>query len=358
MMSEKAITTLFKDRVTNFKFGEFNKRHGRTIWTVTALILILIVNRLISPSFFSVRMVNGRLIGSPISILDGAAPIILLATGMTLVIATKGVDLSVGAVMAITAAVAVMLINRYENGSDNILYKPGFVILIAIGVGALCGLWNGILVAFLDIQPIIATLILMIAGRGIAQMITAGQSPTYQNETLAFVGRGVVFGLPFPIYLAVAVLIIVYLLVRRTAIGMMIESVGINARASYYAGINAAMIKLFAYVITGMCAAIAGLKVAGEVKSADPHKAGEYAELDAILAVVIGGTLLTGGRFNLITSALGALIIQSLLVGLYVSDLHPTANLVVKAIVVLAVLLLQSEEFRKTITRPLRRLSA
>jgi simple sugar transport system permease protein len=303
-------------------------------------------------------MVNGRLIGSPISILDGAAPIILLATGMTLVIATKGVDLSVGAVMAITAAVAVMLINRYENGSDNILYKPGFVILIAIGVGALCGLWNGILVAFLDIQPIIATLILMIAGRGIAQMITAGQSPTYQNETLAFVGRGVVFGLPFPIYLAVAVLIIVYLLVRRTAIGMMIESVGINARASYYAGINAAMIKLFAYVITGMCAAIAGLKVAGEVKSADPHKAGEYAELDAILAVVIGGTLLTGGRFNLITSALGALIIQSLLVGLYVSDLHPTANLVVKAIVVLAVLLLQSEEFRKTITRPLRRLSA
>ena len=104
-----------------------------------------------------------------------------------------------------------------------------------------------------------------------------------------------------------------------------------------------------------MCAALAGLKVAGEVKSADPHKAGEWAELDAILAVVIGGTLLTGGRFNLMNSALGALIIQSLITGLYVSKLHPTANLVVKAIVVLAVLLLQSEEFRRFVMKPLRR---
>jgi simple sugar transport system permease protein len=300
-------------------------------------------------------MVNGRLIGSPINILDGAAPIILLAIGMTLVIATKGIDLSVGAVMAICSAVAVVLINRHESGSDNIFYTPGFVILIAVGVGALCGLWNGILVAFFDIQPIIATLILMIAGRGIAQMVTEGQSPTFTNETLAFVGRGVIIGVPFPIYLSLAVLLVVYILVRRTAIGLMIESVGINARASYYAGINAALIKLLVYVLSGMCAAVAGLKVAGEVKSADPHKAGEWAELDAILAVVIGGTLLTGGRFNLITSALGALVIQSLITGLYVSKLHPTANLVVKALVVLLVLLLQSGEFRGFVMRPLRR---
>jgi simple sugar transport system permease protein len=302
-------------------------------------------------------LVNGRLIGSPINILDGAAPIVILSIGMTLVIATKGIDLSVGAVMAICSAAAVVLINRYERGADNILYTPGFVILIAIGVGALCGLWNGILVAFLDIQPIIATLILMIAGRGIAQMITEGQSPTYTNETLAFVGRGVIYGIPFPIILALIMVLVVYVIVRKTAIGMMIESVGINARASYYAGINAALIKLFVYVLSGMCAAVAGLKVAGEVKSADPHKAGEWMELDAILAVVIGGTLLTGGRFNLITSALGALVIQSLITGLYVSKLHPTANLVVKALVVLAVLLLQSPEFRGFVLRPFRRKS-
>jgi simple sugar transport system permease protein len=357
-MSEQVKTSPLKTRLAEFRMGSLSRFSGRTTWTVLALILILLANRIISSNFFSVRMVDDRLIGHPISILDGAAPIVLLSIGMTLVIATKGVDLSVGAVMAICAAAAVVLINRYERGSDNVLYTPGFVILIAIGVGALCGLWNGILVAFFDIQPIIATLILMIAGRGIAQMITEGQSPTFTNETLAFVGRGVIFGIPFPVYLALFVLLVVYLLVRRTAIGLLIESVGINARASYYAGINAKLIKLFVYVLSGMCAALAGLKFAGEVKSADPHRAGEWAELDAILAVVIGGTLLTGGRFNLATSALGALIIQSLITGLYVSKLHPTANLVVKAIVVLLVLLLQSEEFRRFIMQPMRRIRA
>lgn len=353
-MSEQLVVSL-KDRINALKIGAFLQANSRAVWTVLALVIILSVNRIISPNFFSVQLINGRLTGSLINILDGAAPIILLAIGMTLVIATKGVDLSVGATVAISAAVGVVLINRYESGSTNILYTPGFVIVITIGVGALCGLWNGILVGFLDIQPIIATLILMIAGRGVAQMITDGQSPTFTNETLAFIGRGVVFGVPFPVYLAAAVLIAVYVFVRWTAVGMLVESVGINARASYYAGINARFIKLLVYVLSGMCAALAGLIIAGEVKSADPHKAGEWMELDAILAVVIGGTMLTGGRFNLMLSAMGALIIQSLLTGLHVSKLHPTANLVVKAIVVLLVLLLQSDEFRRFLTQPFRR---
>lgn len=349
-MSEQSDRTLMA-RIAAFKFSDLTFLNHRASWTVLALIIILIVNRLISANFFSIRMQDGRLIGSPISILDGAAPIILLSIGMTLVIATEGVDLSVGAVMAICAATAVVLINRYEAGSNNILYKPGFVIVIAIGAGALCGLWNGILIAFFDIQPIIATLILMTSGRGVAQMITEGQSPTFTTEPLAFIGRGLVLGVPFPIYLAFTVLIVMTLLVRRTAIGLLVESVGINARASYYAGINARLIKLLVYVISGICAALAGLVIIGEVKTADPHRAGEWMELDAILAVVIGGTFLTGGRFNLILSAVGALIIQSLLTGLYVSNLHPTANLVVKALVVLAVLLLQSPEFRGVFTR-------
>lgn len=344
-----------RNRIVDLRLGNISWQNNRAFWTVLALIIIIIANRLISASFFSVQMVNGRLTGSLINILDGSAPIMLLSMGMTLVIATKGVDLSVGAVMAICAAVGVVLINRYENGATEFYYTPMFVILIAIGAGALCGLWNGILVAFFDIQPIIATLILMISGRGIAQMITKGQSPTFTNETLAFVGRGVIFGMPFPVYLYLAALLIIILLVRRTALGLLIESVGINARASYYAGINAALIKVFVYVVSGMCAALAGLIIAGEVKSADPHKNGEWAELDAILAVVIGGTALSGGRFSLVLSAAGVLIIQSLLTGLYVSKLHPTANLVVKAIVVLLVLLLQSDEFRYHVARLVRR---
>ena len=346
-----------KRKSKNFRIASALGGNSRLVWTVLALLIILFVDRLISPSFFDMHMVNDRLVGSLINILDNSAPYMLLAIGMTLVIATKGIDLSVGAVMAIGAAVAVVLIRNYEAGATEFFYQPGFVIIIAIAIGAICGLWNGILVAFLDLQPIIATLILMVAGRGIAQLITNGQSPTFTNEALAFVGRGVVFGVPFPIFIGIAVLIAVTLLVRRTALGLLIESVGINDRASYYAGIQARMIKLFVYVLSGMCAAVAGMIVAGEVKSADPHTAGLFTELDAILAVVIGGTSLFGGRFYLALSVLGVLIIQSLLVGLYVSSLHPTTNLVVKAIVVLAVLLLQSPEFRQFIARPFRRTS-
>ena len=344
-----------KSRLSNFKIAGSLGGSSRLVWTVLALLIILFVDRLISANFFEIRMVNDRLVGSLINILDNSSSYVLLAIGMTLVIATKGIDLSVGAVMAIGAAVAVMLIRNYEAGATEFYYQPGFVIVITIAVGAICGLWNGILVAFLDLQPIIATLILMVAGRGIAQLITNGQSPTFTNETLAFVGRGVVFGVPFPIFIAIAVLIVVTLLVRRSALGLLIESVGVNDRASYYAGIQARMIKLFVYMLSGMCAAVAGMIVAGEVKSADPHTAGLFTELDAILAVVIGGTSLLGGRFYLFLSVLGVLIIQSLLVGLYVSSLHPTTNLVVKAIVVLAVLLLQSPEFRHFVAQPFRR---
>jgi galactofuranose transport system permease protein len=355
MNSEENMAGSGKNRLGNLKIFNVLSGDSRLLWTVVALLIILIVNRLISPNFFNVRLVNDRLVGSLINILDNSAPYALLAIGMTLVIATKGIDLSVGAVMAISAAVAVVLIRNYEAGATAFYYQPGVVILITIAIGAICGLWNGILVAFLDLQPIIATLILMVAGRGVAQMITGGQSPTFTNEALAFVGRGVVFGIPFPIYIAIAALIVVTLLVRRSALGLLIESVGVNDRASYYAGIQARMIKLFVYILSGMCAAVAGMIVAGEVKSADPHTAGLFTELDAILAVVIGGASLLGGRFNLVLSVLGVLIIQSLLVGLYVSSLHPTTNLVVKAIVVLAVLLLQSPEFRRFIMQPLRR---
>ncbi|MFN8379531.1 MAG: ABC transporter permease [Anaerolineae bacterium] len=331
------------------------KGDKRGLLTIAALLIILFIDLLISPNFFEVRMVNDRMVGSIINVLDNAAPYALLAIGMTMVIATKGIDLSVGAVMAISAAVAVTLIKKYEAGATDFYVQPAFVIVIAIVIGAICGLWNGVLVAFIELQPFIATLILMVAGRGIAQLITGGQSPTFTNEALAFLGRGTILGLPFSIILAVVVLIVVILFVRRTALGLMVESVGSNDRASYYAGVQQRMIKLFVYMMSGMCAALAGLIVAGDVKSADPHTNGLNAELDAILAVVIGGTMLTGGRFYLWRSVVGALIIQALLVGLYVSSLHPTTNLVVKAIVVLSVLLFQSPEFRRTISQPFRR---
>lgn len=319
-------------------FGE-NKR---AIYPIIALFLILAINQLISPEFFSIKVLQGRLYGSLIDILNRGAPVILLSIGMTLVIATKGIDLSVGAVIAIAGAVAAVLVSTTT-------IPPVIIMGISIVAGILCGLWNGVLVAFFSIQPIVATLILMVAGRGIAQMITQGQIAIFNNETLSFVGTGLIVGIPFPIYLAFAVLIIVTLFVRRTALGLLIESVGANDRASYYAGINAARIKLLAYIISGICAALAGLVLTADIKGADANNAGLWLELDAILAVVIGGTSLSGGRFYLGLSVIGALIIQSVETGILLSGLPATFNLVVKAIVILSVLLLQSQVFRQKI---------
>lgn len=146
------------------------------------------------------------------------------------------------------------------------------------------------LVAVFDIQPFIATLILMVVGRGIAQLITQGQIAIFNNATLEFLGKGVVGGIPFPIILSALVLLAIYLFVRRTALGLMIELVGSNDRASFYAGIDARAIKLLAYIISGLCAAIAGLIIAADIKGADANNAGLWLELDAVLAVVIGGT--------------------------------------------------------------------
>jgi galactofuranose transport system permease protein len=294
-------------------------------------------------------VVEGRYLGSVIDVFNRGAPVILLAIGMSLVIATKGIDLSVGAVIAICGAVAAVLVSKTG-------IHPIIVIFISLGVGVLCGLWNGFLVAFFDIQPIVATLILMVTGRGIAQMITGGQIAIFNNQTLSFVGTGVVFGLPFPIFLSFGVLLAVYLLVRRTALGLLIESVGANDRASYYSGINVKLVKLFVYVISGLCAAFAGLILTADIRGADANNAGLWLEIDAILAVALGGAIPgMGGRFYLGLSVVGALIIQSVTTGILLSGLPPTFNLIVKALVVLAVLLIQSDILRQSIMRFVRR---
>ncbi|MEP7289528.1 MAG: ABC transporter permease [Chloroflexota bacterium] len=331
----------------------------RALWPLVTLLLIMFVDSLVSNSFFNIRVIEdakygNHFYGSLIDILKNAAPIVLLATGMSLVIATQGIDLSVGAVMAICGAVAATIVGK---GIESPIPVP-LVILISIGVGALCGLWNGFLVAFLEIQPIVATLILMVAGRGIAQMITKATIATFQNEGLSFIGVGYIFGLPVAIFIAIGVVLLVYLLMRRTALGMMIESVGANSRASYYVGINARVIKLSVYVISGICAAIAGLIVTANIRGADANNAGLYYELDAILAVVIGGTALSGGRFYLGLSAIGVLIIQAMNTGILTSNIQPEFNLTIKAIVVLIILFIQSESFRTFVGHRFRRTSS
>ena len=304
---------------------------------IIALLLVLAVDSLVAPHFFQILLQDGRLFGSPIDILNRAAPVALLAIGMTLVIATGGIDLSVGAVMAIAGATAASMTVAG--------HSLPVVLLAALGAGALAGLWNGILVAVLKIQPFVATLILMVAGRGVAQLITSGQIVTFDSPALSWLGSGSLLLLPTPVIIAVATLLLFWLFTRKTALGMFIEAVGINIRAAKNAGVNTRIVVMLAYVLSGICAAIAGIIVAADIRGADANNAGLWLELDAILAVVIGGGSLMGGRFNLLLSVVGALIIQGMNTGILLSGFPPELNQVVKAVVVLCVLIVQSPRF-------------
>ncbi len=249
------------------------------------------------PGFFSLRIQDGHLYGSLIDILKNGAPTALIALGMTLVIATRGIDLSVGATVAISGALACNWIATSPDPTSGSAAVVG--VLLAIGLSLVLGLWNGFLVAVLGIQPIIATLVLMTAGRGLAQLITDGQIITIANPLYAQLGGGFLLGLPVSVVLAAVVFALVALLTRRTALGMLFESVGINPTAARLAGVRARGITVSVYVFVAVCACVAGLMISSNVTAADANNAGLWIELDAILAVVIGGTLLTGGRFSL-----------------------------------------------------------
>jgi galactofuranose transport system permease protein len=289
-----------------------------------ALVGVLLINWLLFPHFFRITWQDGRLFGSLIDVLNRGAPVAILAIGMVGVIATKGVDLSVGAVMAMAGAVAATMVVAG--------YPAPIAVAAALAVGLACGLWNGFLVAVLDIQPIVATLVLMVAGRGIAQLITEGFIVTFTDPVLIFIGTGSFLGLPMAMVIALVLLVLVTLLVRRTAIGLFIEAVGVNRAAASLAGIRSRMLLVLVY----------GIIVAGDIRGADANNAGLWLELDAILAVVIGGTSLLGGRFSVPLAVVGALIIQAMNTGILVSGFPPEFNLIVKAALIFLVLVIQS----------------
>ncbi len=330
-------------------------RDSQLFWPVVALALIMLFNLIFIPDFFTLEIKDGHLFGSMVDVINRGAPLMLLAIGMTMVIATAGVDLSVGAVMAISAGAAAVLINpalgKTLIGSDKLVEDMTatplwVVILVALAVATLCGVWNGLLVSRANIQPMVATLVLMVAGRGIAQLITNGQIITVYYSPYFFIGNGYLLGLPFTLFIVLGVFLFAWLMTRRTAIGLFVESVGINASSSFFSGINEKNIKLMAYTFCGFCAGIAGLIVSSNVKSADANNIGLFSELDAILAVVIGGTLMSGGRFSLMASIVGALIIQATTTTMYALGVPAMAASAIKAMVVLIVILLYSEQFK------------
>ncbi|HEX7028252.1 MAG TPA: ABC transporter permease [Gammaproteobacteria bacterium] len=319
------------------------------VWPCLALLLVLLINWLITPQFFHLEIRDGRLYGTLIDVLNRGAPVALLAIGMSLVIATRGIDLSVGAVMAIAGAVCANLIAA-GTGSTLLIVAAGLT------AGLAAGLVNGSLISYLGLQPIVATLVLMVAGRGIAQLINDGQIVTFQHQGFAWLGVGNFLGLPVPVILVALVFAGVYLLTRKTALGLFIEAVGCNPTASHYLGIPVASVKMLAYIVAGLCSALAGIIATADIQGADANNIGLWLELDAILAVVLGGASLMGGRFSIGLAVVGVLIIQALSTGIIMSGLPAKYNLLVKALVVIVVLLVQTPRFRHQFIKPFLRL--
>ncbi|AJY45214.1 ABC transporter permease [Martelella endophytica] len=300
---------------------------------ITLAFLVALVS-LFFPTFLQVDYSAGRFVGPVVDVLKRGAPVALLAIGMTLVVATRGIDLSVGTVIAITGAVAASSIVAG--------YGVFAAIATAIVAGLIAGLFNGVLVSFIGIQPIVATLILMISGRGIAQLITEGRILTFNLPEFAFLGSGAVLGIPVPVWIWVLAAALVILLVRRTALGLLIEAIGVNMKASTLAGVNARVLLLAVYMASGFCAALAGIIVTADIRGADANNAGLWLELDAVLATVIGGNSLLGGRFSISASVIGAMIIQTIDTGILLAGFPSEYNLVIKAVLVVIILVLQS----------------
>jgi len=332
------------------------------VWPLLALAVILLFNLIFTHGFFSITVKGGHLFGSLIDILKRAAPTMIIALGMTLVIATGGIDISVGSVAAIAGSMAALMVR-----GANIAYLEETayattpllpVFAFALLAAAACGLFNGTLVSIVGIQPIVATLILMITGRGVAVLITGGYVLNFNHPRFEYVGIGYLFGLPFPFIMAAGVFVVLFLLTRLIPLGLFIQATGGNSVASFYSGLNTRVVKLLVYLISGLCAGVAGIIMTSDVKAADANYMGLWLELDAILAVVIGGTAMTGGRYSLWGTIIGALIIQSLTTTILTRGVQVQYTLIVKAVVVIFVILIQSERTRDLLQRTRRKIPA
>jgi simple sugar transport system permease protein/ribose transport system permease protein len=299
---------------------------------VVALVALLVFNALFTPNFLQLQTLFVNI--------SQVATIAIVAMGMTLVIATGGIDLSVGAVMALSGALAP-LIFQSQFGID----YPSLGIAAAIGVPILvalaCGLFNGVMVAKLNVQPIIATLILFISGRGIAQVLTNGNLQTFNNPSFSYLGTGKVFGLPFQGWLALGIAVILFIVMSRTTFGRYVLAIGGNERAARLSGGPVARVKIGVYMICGGLAGIAGLIVVAINSASDAARNGSLMELDAIAAAVVGGALLQGGRAPIFGAILGAVIIQLVKYTLLANGVEDEVALIAKAGIILVAVYVQ-----------------
>ncbi len=318
-----------------------------------ALVLLAIINLINDPSFFKISVQlnnagNAVLSGYLITILDYGSELAILAIGMTLVTAASGgQDISVGATIAIAgSAMLHVLCGGVARPTE--LATPVFVaFLVACLVGMACGLFNGLLVAIFKIQPMIATLILFTAGRSIAAWINNNELPIVPDPKFAYFG-GFIPGIPIPttVFIAAACIIVMALVLKFTNLGLYTQAVGINEKSSRLNGINPTFIKILAFIILGLCVAVAALIKVSRLSTINYSVIAKDIEMDAILAVALGGNSLSGGKFNIWASILGAYVIQFLTTTLYKFEVSSDALAAYKAVVVIILVVFSAPTVR------------
>ena len=317
---------------------------------VFCMILVLCVNMIYDVSqgrdffeFFKVGIQNGLLSGRLVNILNRGSEVAILAIGMTLVVsASAGTDISVGSVMALSAGVCCTLLAGAAAPQATELAVPLIVgVLAALVVGCVCGAFNGALVAYLNIQPMVATLILWTAARAIGLLVCNNLIVYVRNDAFAVFG-GYIGPVPTPLIIAAVCIAVVTIVLKKSALGLYIQSVGINKKASRIAGLNSQKIIFLCYVLCGLCAGIAGVVASSRITSADTNNIGLNFELDAILAVALGGNSLAGGKFNLAGSIIGAYTIQAITTTMYNLGVSSAVNPVFKAVIVIVIVAVQA----------------
>lgn len=304
-------------------------------WPLAALGLLLLFNILLTPNFARLEVRDGRLFGATVDILKNGSMVMLLATGMTLVIATGGIDLSVGSVMSVAGAAAALLMT--ERGASPLAASAA-----ALAAAAAIGALNGAVITFAGLQPIVMTLSVLVAGRGVAQALTHDQKVRLEIPAFEYLGNGSLLGLPVPVFIAGAMAALALAACRKTSLGMYVEAIGGNPRAARLCGLPVHAVRVAVYAFCGLLAGAAGLVATAIIKEADVANCGLYLELDAILAVVLGGTSLSGGRPRVGGALVGALFMQTLTTMLQMRGVVTEHTLLIKAVVALGVCALQS----------------
>ena len=352
------MTNSVKDPGTRLKRSDENvfKRLTRQqlFIPIAALVLLVLFNLIADPSFFAVSIKenslgNPVLSGNIISVLDNASELVILAIGMTLVTASSGgQDISVGATMAIAGSVILRMVCGGQITADTMQTSLILAVLIGIVVTACFGAFNGALVAYFKIQPMVATLIMYTAGRSIAAWINNNQLPIINDVRFKYAGAflpGV--PVPTPIFITLFIILVFWLILKFTNLGLYTQSVGINANSSRLNGLDPKRIKLLTYVVLGVCVAVAGFIRVSRSGSINYSRIAENIEMDAILAVALGGNVLSGGKFNIYGSILGAYVIQFLTTTLYKYEVPSTALPAYKAVVVILLVVLSAPVVRE-----------